>query len=331
MFCPSYFIELIQSPQLLNFPLTWVLKTLNFAVNGHKDKEFKGSRVTEEMKPMLKLGGKEVYSIIENSFKIDGGAMFGVVPRIIWERLMVPDERNMITLDLNLLLVKSNGKNILIDTGMGNTLNEKQKKIYGVEKESNLENSLSDIGLTTESIDFVILSHLHFDHAGGIVGLNSKGEKVPRFPKAKYIIQSEEWKYALQPDERTKATYSVENFRALEELGEINLVSGEKEIVPGIKVKLTGGHTKGQQVVFIQGGGETIVYPSDIIPTVSHLRVPYVAGVDIYPLEVMETKRKLINECLQNNWMIAFDHEIDPKVCRLEKKDDKIEVKKVPI
>jgi glyoxylase-like metal-dependent hydrolase (beta-lactamase superfamily II) len=300
-------------------------------VNDHKDKEFKGSRVKEEMKLMLKLGDKEVYSIVENSFKIDGGAMFGVVPRVIWERLMVPDERNMITLDLNLLLIKSDGKNILIDTGMGNTLNEKQKKMYGVEKNSNLEKGLSDIGLTTESIDFVILSHLHFDHAGGIVGLNSRGEKVPRFPEAKYIIQSEEWKYALQPDERTKATYLVENFRALEELGEINLVSGEKEIVPGIKVKLTGGHTKGQQVVFIQGGGQTIVYPSDIIPTVSHLRVPYVAGVDIYPLEVMEVKRKLINECLQNNWMIAFDHEIDPKLCRLEKKDDKIEVRKVPI
>lgn len=280
---------------------------------------------------MLKLGDKEVYSIVENSFKIDGGAMFGVVPRVIWERLMAPDERNMITLDLNLLLVKSNGKNILIDTGMGDTLNEKQKKIYGIEKESNLEKGLSDIGLTTEDIDFVILSHLHFDHAGGTVGFNSKGERVPRFTKAKYIIQSEEWKYALQPDERTRATYSVENFRALEELGEINLVSGEKEIVPGIKVKLTGGHTKGLQVVFIQGGRETIVYPSDIIPTVSHLRVPYVAGVDIYPLEVMEVKRKLINECLQNNWMIAFDHEIDPKVCRLEKKDDKMEVKKVPI
>jgi glyoxylase-like metal-dependent hydrolase (beta-lactamase superfamily II) len=237
----------------------------------------------------------------------------------------------MITLDLNLLLVKSNGKNILIDTGMGNTLNEKQKKIYGVGKKSNLEKGLSEIGLTTEDIDFVILSHLHFDHAGGIVGLNSKGERVPRFPKAKYIIQSEEWKYALQPDERTRATYLVENFSALEELGEISLVSGEKEIVPGIKVKLTGGHTKGQQIVFIQGGGETIVYPSDIIPTVSHLRVPFVAGVDIYPLEVMEVKRKLINECLQNNWMIAFDHEIDPKVCRLEKKDDKIKVNKVAI
>jgi len=300
-------------------------------VNDHKGKEFKRSRVKEEMKPMLKLGDKEVYSIVENSFKIDGGAMFGVVPKVIWERLMVPDTRNMITLDLNLLLVKSNGKNILIDTGMGNTLNEKQKKMYGVEKKSNLEKALSEIGLTTEDIDFVILSHLHSDHAGGIVGFNSKGERIPRFPNAKYIIQTEEWKYALQPDERTRATYMVENFKVLDESGQIELVNGEKEIVPGIRVKLTGGHTKGQQVIFIQGGEEAIVYPSDIIPTVSHLRVPYVAGVDIYPLEVMEEKRKLINDCLQNNWMIAFDHEIDPKLCRLEKKNDKIEVKKVSI
>ncbi|HVP36258.1 MAG TPA: MBL fold metallo-hydrolase [Terriglobales bacterium] len=280
---------------------------------------------------MLKLGDKEVYSIVENSFKIDGGAMFGVVPKVIWERLMVPDERNMVTLDLNLLLVKSAGKNILIDTGMGNTLNEKQKKIYGVEKDSNLEKGLSQIGLTTGDIDFVILSHLHFDHAGGIVGLDSKGERVPRFPKAKYVIQSEEWKYALQPDERTRATYMIENFKLLDESGQIQLVNGEKEIAPGIKVKLTGGHTKGQQIIFLQGDGETIVYPSDIIPTVSHLRVPYVAGVDIYPLEVMEVKRKLIADCLQNNWMVAFDHEIDPKLCRLEKKNEKIEVKKISI
>jgi glyoxylase-like metal-dependent hydrolase (beta-lactamase superfamily II) len=280
---------------------------------------------------MLKLGDKEVYSIVENSFKIDGGAMFGVVPKVIWERLMVPDERNMVTLDLNLLLVKSEGKNILIDTGMGNTLNEKQKKIYGVEKESNLGKALSDVRMTTVDIDFVILSHLHFDHAGGIVGLNSKGERVPRFPNAKYIIQSEEWKYALQPDERTRATYMVENFKVLEEAGQIELVSGDKEIVSGISVKSTGGHTKGLQMVFIQGDGETIIYPSDIIPTVSHLRVPYVAGVDIYPLEVMEVKRKLIADCLQNNWMIAFDHEIDPKICSLEKKNDKIEVIKVSI
>jgi len=280
---------------------------------------------------MLKLGDKEVYSIVDNSFKIDGGAMFGVVPKVIWERLMVPDESNMITLDLNLLLVKTGGKNILIDCGIGNALSEKQKKIYGVEKDSNLEKSLLEIGLKPEDIDLVILSHLHLDHAGGIVKFNSKEEKIPRFPRAKYVIQIEEWKYALQPDERTQATYFMENFMAIDECGGVELVSGDKEIVPGIKVKLTGGHTKGQQVVFIQGGGKTILYPGDIIPTISHLKIPYVAGVDIYPLEVMEVKKKLIQDCLEHNWMIAFDHEIETKLCYLEKINDKIEVKKVPI
>jgi glyoxylase-like metal-dependent hydrolase (beta-lactamase superfamily II) len=280
---------------------------------------------------MLKLDDKEVYSIVDNSFKIDGGAMFGVVPKIIWERMMVPDESNRITLDLNLLLVKAEGKNILVDSGIGDTLNEKQKKIYGVEKDSNLENALSDIGLKPEDINLVILSHLHLDHAGGIVKFNSKGEKVPRFPEAKHVIQAEEWKYALQPDERTKATYMVENFQVIDECGAIELVNSDKEIIPGIKVKLTGGHTKGQQVVFIKGGGKTILYPGDIIPTISHLRIPYVAGVDIYPLEVMEVKKKLIQDCLEYNWMIAFDHEIETKLCRLEKINDKIEIKKVPI
>lgn len=280
---------------------------------------------------MLKLGDKEVYSIVDNSFKIDGGAMFGVVPKVIWERLMSPDENNMIRLDLNLLLVKSDGKNILLDSGIGDTLNEKQKKIYGVKKNSNLEKALSEIGLKPENIDLVILTHLHLDHAGGVVKFNSKKEKIPRFPKAKYVIQREEWKYALQPDERTKATYIVDNFMGLDECGAVDLVNGDKEIVPGIKVKLTGGHTKGQQVIFIEGGGKTIVYPGDIIPTISHLKIPYVAGVDIYPLDVMEVKKKLIKETLENNWMIAFDHEIDTKVCYLERVNDKIEVKKVPI
>jgi len=280
---------------------------------------------------MLRLGDKEVYSIVENSFKIDGGAMFGVVPKVLWEKLMAPDTRNMITLDLNLLLLKSDGKNILIDTGMGDALNEKQRKMYGVERKSNLEKGLSETGLTVKDIDFVILSHLHFDHAGGVVEINPEGKRVPHFPNAKYIIQAEEWKYALQPDERTRATYMVENFKALDESGQVQLVNGEKEVASGIKVKLAGGHTKGLQVVFIQGGGESIVYPSDIIPTVSHLKVPYVAGVDIFPLEVMEIKRSLIADCLKNGWMIAFDHEIDPKICRLEKTNDKIEVKKISI
>ncbi len=280
---------------------------------------------------MIKLGDKEVYSIVDNSFKIDGGTMFGVVPKIIWERMMVPDEKNMISLDLNLLLVKAEGKNILVDSGIGDTLNEKQKKIYGVEKESNLEKGLFEIGLKPEDIALVILSHLHLDHAGGIVKFNSKGEKVPRFPKAKYVVQTEEWKYALQPDERTKATYMLENFQVLDECGLIELVKGDKEIVPGIRVKLTGGHTQGQQVVFIQGGDKTILYPGDIIPTIYHLRIPYVAGVDIYPLEVMEVKKRLIQDCLENNWMIAFDHEIGTKLCYLKRINDKIEVKKVPI
>jgi len=257
--------------------------------------------------------------------------MFGVVPKIIWERLMSSDESNRITLDLNLLLVRAEGKNILIDSGIGITLNEKQKKIYGVEKDSNLEKELSELGLKPEDIDTVILTHLHLDHAGGIVRFNSRKEKVPRFPRARHIIQMEEWKYALQPDERTQATYLVENYMALDQCGAVDLVNGEQEVVPGIKVKLTGGHTRGQQVVFIEGGGKTILYPGDIIPTVSHLRIPYVAGVDIYPLEVMELKKGLIQQCLENNWIIAFDHEIEIKSGYLEQVNDKIIVKKVII
>ncbi|MGB2698495.1 MAG: MBL fold metallo-hydrolase, partial [Candidatus Zixiibacteriota bacterium] len=223
----------------------------------------------------MKLGDVEIFSFVENRFKIDGGAMFGVVPKVIWEKMVKCDERNLVDLDLNIFVVKTKTKNILIDVGMGDTLTDRMKRIYGVEKDSNLNQGLANFGLNPEDIDLVIPTHLHMDHAGGVVKFNESDEKVPTFPNARHIIQSQEWKNALSPDERTMATYFPENFFILRDFNLIELVDGEKEIESGIKVIPTGGHTRGHQAVLIDTGNGKILCPGDILPTHNHLKIPY--------------------------------------------------------
>jgi glyoxylase-like metal-dependent hydrolase (beta-lactamase superfamily II) len=277
----------------------------------------------------MRFGNFEIFSIVENSFKIDGGAMFGVVPKIIWERLVPADEFNRVKLDLNLLLVKTNEENILIDTGMGDALSEKHKKIYGIEKPSNLEGELSKLNLTPEDIDLVILTHLHADHSGGVVKIDELGKKAPRFPNARHIVQIKEWNDAMFPDERTSATYLTENFKLLKEHSLLELVDGEDEVAKGIKVIPTGGHTPGHQAVLIEDGENKILCPGDIIPSASHLKIPYVASVDLFPLETMTVKRKFLDMCINDGWLLAFDHDVNIKLGRLEKSGIEIKVNKV--
>ncbi|MFQ6032315.1 MAG: MBL fold metallo-hydrolase, partial [Candidatus Zixiibacteriota bacterium] len=253
----------------------------------------------------------------------------GVVPKIIWEKLAAPDEKNRIRLDLNLLLVKSEKKNILIDAGMGDVLNEKQRKIYGVEKPSELERKLSELNLTPEDIDLVILTHLHADHAGGVVRLDKLGKRAPRFPNARYVVQVKEWNDAMSPDERTSATYFTENLKLLEESNLLELRDGEEEVAKGIKVTPTGGHTPGHQAVLIEDGENKILWPGDIIPSTSHLKIPYVASVDLFPLETMTQKRKFLDMCLNDGWLLAFDHDLNIKLGKLEKSEIEIEVNKM--
>jgi glyoxylase-like metal-dependent hydrolase (beta-lactamase superfamily II) len=277
----------------------------------------------------MKFGNFEIFSIVENSFKIDGGAMFGVVPKIIWERLVPSDEFNRVKLDLNLLLVKTKGENILIDAGMGDALSEKHKKIYGIEKPSDMERKLSEFNLTPEDIHLVILTHLHADHAGGVVKLDESGKKTARFPNARHVVQIKEWNDAMSPDERTSATYFTENLKLLEDWNLLELIDGEDEVAKGIKVKSTGGHTPGHQVVFIEDGNNKILCPGDIIPTASHLKIPYVASVDLFPLETMAVKRKFLDMCINDGWLLAFDHDVNIKLGRLEKSGNEIKVNKV--
>jgi len=277
----------------------------------------------------MKLGDFEIHIFTENRWKIDGGAMFGVVPKVIWGKLVESDEFNRVKLDTNIVLAKSNRGNIMVDSGIGDCLTDRQKKIYGIKNDSVLEKNLNSLGLKPEDIDIVILSHLHLDHSGGTIKLDGKGTKAPRFPNAKHIVQKREFEDALKPDERTAATYVPKNFFILQEHNLLELVEGEKEVIPGIKVLPTGGHSGGHQAVLIQTQEEVILCPGDIIPTQHHLKIPYVASVDTHPLETMKVKKEFIQRGLDTDWMFAFDHDSEMKLCRLTQIDEKIVPSKV--
>ena len=275
----------------------------------------------------MKFGKFEIFSIVENSFKIDGGAMYGVVPKIIWQKFNPPDKNNLVKLDMNMLLIKTDGENVLIDAGIGDALSERQRKIFGVESASGLKNRLSELDLTPEDINLVILTHLHADHAGGVIGLDKDGRKIPRFPNARHVVQIKEWEEAMHPDERTSVTYFTSNLKILEQEKLLELVDGEDEVATGIRLTNTGGHTPGHQAVLIQDGENKILWAGDIIPSTHHLRIPYVASVDLYPRETMEQKRKFLQMCLNDGWTLAFDHDLKVKLGKLQKVGEEIKTK----
>jgi glyoxylase-like metal-dependent hydrolase (beta-lactamase superfamily II) len=274
----------------------------------------------------MKIGRFEIFSFVENSFKVDGGAMYGVVPKIIWQKFNPPDADNMVKLDLNLLLVKVDGENILIDAGMGDALSERQKKMFGVERSSGLEKGLSEAGVGPEDIHLVLLTHLHADHAAGVITQNKDGKKLPRFPNAGHVVQLKEWMEAMEPDERTSATYFTSNLKLLEQEKLLELVDGDDEVTDGVKLIVTGGHTPGHQAVLIEDGENKIVWPGDIIPSTYHLRIPYVASVDLYPRETMQQKKKFLRMCSDDGWLMAFDHDLKVKLGKLEAKEAGFEV-----
>ena len=279
-----------------------------------------------QMKTM-KLGDFEIISLFENRFLIDGGAMFGVVPKVLWSKFVPADENNMITLNIHPLLIKTGKNNVLVDAGIGDVLDDKMKKIYGVEGPSQLTASLKEAGLAPEDIDTVIFTHLHADHSLGGLKFNDKGEVVKIFPNAKFFAQKFEIEDALNPNERTVATYLVELLR---HYGEIQAVDGDGKIVDGVAVVLSGGHTRGHQVVFIDGGKETMLYPGDIIPTVVHLRPPYIGAVDSFPLDTLTQKGAIIKECVEKDRYLAYDHDFEIRIGKLVREDNDI-IKVVPV
>ncbi len=238
--------------------------------------------------------------------------MFGVVPKVLWERCCPADEQNRIELALNCLLIRAHGKNILVDTGLGGKQDEKFRKMFAVERRPTLQESLKAVGVEPADIDMVINTHLHFDHAGGNTMKGEDGKLKPTFPRAKYLIQAGEFEDGVHPSERTKASYRPENIVPVADHDRWELLDGETEILPGISVVVTDGHTRHHQGVKIESEGKIAFYLGDLIPTVSHLPLPYIMGYDLFPLQTLKAKRRILDKAFEQQWLLLFEH--DPKI-----------------
>ncbi|PYO11231.1 MAG: MBL fold metallo-hydrolase [Gemmatimonadetes bacterium] len=261
-----------------------------------------------------KIGDFTVHAIQAGGQKLDGGAMFGVVPKPLWEKRIRADERNRIQLGMRCLLIEHPSGLVLIDTGAGNKENEKFKDIYALENEGAdgatlLEDGLNQIGVTPPDVTLVINTHLHFDHAGGNTRNRSDGTLEISFPNATYIVKRGEYEFATHPNERTAASYFERNYTPLEAAEKIEFVSREKEIVKGIRVIPTPGHTPFHQSVLIESGGERALYLGDLVPTHAHLPLPWIMGYDVEPLVTLETKRGILKQALEEQWLLIFEHD----------------------
>ena len=278
----------------------------------------------------IRLGDFEVFSLVENRMHLDGGAMFGVIPKKLWTREVSCDENNLIPLDLNLLLIKAHGKNLLIDTGCGDVGSAREKKIYCLEEPTRIETALRTCGVEAANVDYVLLTHLHFDHSSGGLVRGADGGVRTRFPRARYVVNELEWSDARQPNERTAATYVPDYMGAYADSGQIDTVSGTEELMPGITLRHTGGHTRGHQGAVIASGGEALGYYADIIPTQAHLKTAWVAGVDTLPLDTLKVKKQILRACVDDNIWLAFDHDLQLKLASISAQDGRYTAEALP-
>lgn len=260
------------------------------------------------------VGGLKIHALQAGGQKLDGGAMFGVVPKPLWERRIPADERNRIPLGMRCILVEHDDGLVLIDCGAGNKENARFIDIYGIENEgadgrTALEDALAVLGYTPDDIAILIDSHLHFDHGGGNTYRDEAGAVWPTFSRARYVVQRGELDYASHTNERTAASYFPHNFAPVVEAGLFDLVEGEKEIVPGIRVIPTPGHVPFHQGVLIESRGERAFFLGDLVPTIAHLPLPWIMGYDVEPLVTLETKRRTLARALREEWLLLFEHD----------------------
>ena len=270
----------------------------------------------------MQLGAISVNVVTDGAFLLDGGAVFGQVPKALWEQHIKPDRKNRIRLGLNCLLIQTPDVNILVDTGAGTKRTHKYKDQYGLNGNKLLK-GLKAEGLTPREIDMVVLTHLHFDHGGGCTKLDRAGNAVPVFSKAKYLVQRACWEEALEPDERSKDSYKEDDFLPLEESGVLTLLDGDEEIAPGISVKVTDGHSAGHQVVLVEGGAERIAFLGDLVPTPYHLPLANISAFDHSPSDTLAGKQELLNMALEGGWLLVFGHAFGHRAGYVEQRNGK--------
>lgn len=242
-------------------------------------------------------------------FKLDGGAMFGVVPKVLWSKHQEPDENNLVTWAMRCLLIEKGDKLILIDTGMGNKQDEKFFKHYYPSGEDTLLGSIEKAGFKAEDVTDVVLTHLHFDHCGGAVTKTNNGDLVPTFPNATYWSEQNHWNWAIKPNDREKASFLKENFVPLQDAGVLKFVNEETEIIPELSFALAHGHTESMLIPYIQYEGKTIVYMADLLPSPSHVSMPWVMGYDIRPLDTLREKEAFFEDAVAKNYILFYEHD----------------------
>ena len=266
------------------------------------------------------IGRLRVHAIQAGGQKLDGGAMFGVVPKTLWEKRIPADERNRIQLGMRCLLIEHDVGLVLIDTGAGNKEDPKFYDIYGIENTGSptrLEDGIRAAGFEPRDVSLVINSHLHFDHAGGNTIKDANGTR-PALPKARYVMQRGEYEYATHTNERTAASYFRHNFVPLVEKGLVDFIDGEQEIVPGIRGIPTPGHTPHHQGLLIESDGEQAFFIADLAPTTAHLPLAWIMGYDVEPLVTLETKRRILRRAVDEEWLVVFEHDASTAWSRIE-------------
>jgi glyoxylase-like metal-dependent hydrolase (beta-lactamase superfamily II) len=268
----------------------------------------------------FQVGGLRCHTLEGGLQRLDGGAMFGVVPRTLWKTRIEPDERNRIPLAMRCVLVEHDDGLVLIDTALGNKEDVKFLDIYGVENQglegaTQLEDALASAGFLPRDVKWVINTHLHFDHAGGNTTMDPDLENDPRrhvrptFPNATYVVQRGDLEFARHTNERTRASYLPHNFEPIAAANRWRLLEGDQEVLPGISVRLTPGHVPFHQVVLLRDRGETALFVGDLFPTTAHLPLPWIMGYDLEPLRTLESKRSILNEAVAGGWRLIFEHD----------------------
>jgi len=264
----------------------------------------------------LNLGDFELSIFSDGTYPLDGGAFFGVVPKVMWSKKATADERNFVAAGLNSLLVRTGKQNILVETGMGNKLSDKMRKIYG--QPAQLLENLAASGVAPEDIDIVINTHLHFDHCGWNT-VYRNGESLATFPKAKYYVQEGEWQHACEQHIRDSISYISDNYDPLIKSGQMELLRGDQEIVPGVSVRVFPGHTAHMQAVVVTSGEKTVCYISDLIPTAAHIDLTWVMAFDLFPISTIDSRRRYYERALPEKWLTVFTHGVDTPWAYIEK------------
>ena len=255
----------------------------------------------------LTLGDTELIILSDGTYRLDGGAMFGVVPKTLWEKRIQADERNRIRLGLNSLLIRDGKRTVLVETGIGPKLNEKSREIH--QNQMLLLESFKQAGISPDEIDIVINTHLHFDHCGWNTHYDNDGKPVPTFPNAVYYAQQGELDHAHEQHERDRVSYLSDNYDPLVDSGQMRLLHGNAEIAPGISVEVYAGHTRDLQAVNIRAGDKTVCYISDLIPTSHHTDPTWVMGYDLYPLDSINNRHRFYKRAIPEKWLVVFTHD----------------------